>query len=111
MTSSAATIRVPGQFASVASLAALARKPSGLAPAPVAPDHMFTIAPHSMEAFGALVKSWAKAPETAPVGRHSVERFAAILDELVAELPRLRTAIGAARPLLNGSVARRMAAE
>ena len=37
-------------------------------------------------------------------------RFAAILDELVAELPRLRTSIGAARPLLNGSVARRMAA-
>ena len=37
-------------------------------------------------------------------------RFAAILDELVAELPRLRTPIGAARPLLNGAVARRMAA-
>ncbi len=80
MTTASATIRVPGQFASVASLAALARRPSGLAPAPVAPDHMFTIAPHSMEVFGALVKGWAKAPDTAPVGRHSVEGFAAILD-------------------------------
>ncbi len=37
-------------------------------------------------------------------------RFVAILDELVAELPRLRTPIGAARPLLNGTVARRMVA-
>ena len=41
---------------------------------------MFTIAPHAMEAFGALVKSWAKSPETAPVGKHSVESFAAILE-------------------------------
>ena len=37
-------------------------------------------------------------------------RFASILDELVAELPRLRTPVGAARPLLTGAVARRMAA-
>ena len=36
-------------------------------------------------------------------------RFASILDELVAELPRLRAPVGAARPLLNGAVARRMA--
>ncbi len=35
-------------------------------------------------------------------------RFASILEELVAELPRLRTLVGAARPLLNGAVARRM---
>jgi ApbE superfamily uncharacterized protein (UPF0280 family) len=37
------------------------------------------------------------------------KRFASILDELVAELPRLRRPIDAARPLLKGSVARRMA--
>ena len=37
-------------------------------------------------------------------------RFATILDELVAELPRLRTPVAAARPLLNGAVARRMVA-
>ncbi|WP_339947889.1 hypothetical protein [uncultured Albimonas sp.] len=80
MTNAVSTIRVPGQFATGAALSAWSRKPSGLAPAPVAPDHMFTIAPHAMEAFGALVKSWAKSPETAPVGKHSVESFAAILE-------------------------------
>ena len=37
------------------------------------------------------------------------ERFSSILDELVAELPRLRSPVGAARPLLTGAVARRMA--
>lgn len=37
------------------------------------------------------------------------ERFVSILDELVAELARLRAPVGAARPLLNGAVARRMA--
>ena len=36
------------------------------------------------------------------------KRFATILDGLVAELPRLREPVGAARPLLNGAVARRM---
>jgi hypothetical protein len=36
------------------------------------------------------------------------KRFATILEELVAELPRLRAPTGAARPLLNGAVARRM---
>jgi len=36
-------------------------------------------------------------------------RFASILDELVAELPRLRTPVEDARPLLNGAVAQRMA--
>ena len=37
------------------------------------------------------------------------ERFATILEELVAELPRLRAPTAAARPLLKGTVARRMA--
>ena len=37
-------------------------------------------------------------------------RFAAILDELVAELARLRAPVGAARPLHTGAVARRMVA-
>ena len=37
------------------------------------------------------------------------KRFATILDELVADLPRLREPVGAARPLLNGAVAQRMA--
>ncbi|MFP6777572.1 MAG: UPF0280 family protein [Alphaproteobacteria bacterium] len=37
-------------------------------------------------------------------------RFAAILDELVAELARLRAPIGAARPFHTGAVARRMVA-
>ena len=37
-------------------------------------------------------------------------RFSSILDDLVAELPRLRKPVGDARPLLSGPVARRMAA-
>ncbi len=37
------------------------------------------------------------------------ERFATILDELVAELPRLRTAVGDVFPLFSGTTARRMA--
>ncbi len=41
--------------------------------------------------------------------RQAGKRFASILDELVAELARLRQAVGAKRPLLNGAVARRMA--
>ena len=36
------------------------------------------------------------------------KRFATILDELVADLPRLREPVGAARPLLNGAVAQRI---
>lgn len=70
----------PSATLPVAALSAWARRSRGLAPAPVAPDHMFSIAAHSAEAFGALVKSWAKSPETAPAGEHSVEAFAAILD-------------------------------
>lgn len=38
------------------------------------------------------------------------QRFATVLDELVAELPLLRTPVGAAYPLAGGAIARRMVA-
>src|SRR5437016_3695444 len=41
---------------------------------------------------------------------HAWRRFATVLDELVAELPLLRTPLGDAPPGLEGSVARRMLA-
>jgi ApbE superfamily uncharacterized protein (UPF0280 family) len=50
------------------------------------------------------------AAEVAAAYEQAGARFATILDELVGELPRLRMPVGDARPLLNGAVARRMAA-
>ncbi len=55
-----------------------------------------------IEAFGA-------APEIALAYRQAWWRFQSVLEELVAELPRLRTAAGPAGPVLEGVVARRMA--
>ncbi len=55
-----------------------------------------------IEAFGA-------APEIALAYRQAWRRFQPVLEELAAELPRLRTAAGPAGPVLAGVVARRMA--
>lgn len=54
-----------------------------------------------IEAFGAP-------SETACAYRQAWRRFETVLGELAAELPRLRTPVGAAAPLLAGMVARRM---
>lgn len=44
-------------------------------------DYIFVIDPASTEAFGALVKSWSKNPDTAPFGSHSLEDFMALLEK------------------------------
>jgi uncharacterized protein len=57
-----------------------------------------------------LVECWGDKSEVRAAYAQAAERFATILDELVAELPRLREPVGEQYPLLRGAVARRMAA-
>lgn len=56
-----------------------------------------------------IVEAWGSPSEVAEAYRRAWERFQPLLDELVAELPALRRALGEADPL-SGPVARRMAA-
>lgn len=56
-----------------------------------------------------IVEAWGSPSEVAAAYRRAWERFQPLLDELVAELPALRRALGEADPL-SGPVARRMAA-
>jgi len=57
-----------------------------------------------------LIEAWGEAAEVEAAYRQAGARFETILEELVAELPRLRAPVGATYPLLRGPVARRMAA-
>jgi len=57
-----------------------------------------------------LIECWGERGEVERACRQACERFSTLLDELVAELPRLRSPLGSAYPELSGNVARRMAA-
>ena len=55
-----------------------------------------------------VIEAWGEPAEVDAAFAHAGRRFETVLDELVAELPRLREGLAAAFPLLRGSVARRM---
>jgi ApbE superfamily uncharacterized protein (UPF0280 family) len=57
-----------------------------------------------------LIECWGEHAEVEAAYRQAAGRFGTILDELVTELPRLRTAVNGAYPDFQGTVARRMAA-
>lgn len=57
-----------------------------------------------------VLRAWGEPGEVARAHAQARERFATILTELVAELPRLREPVGGTYPLFAGAVARRMAA-
>ena len=57
-----------------------------------------------------IIKAWGERDEVEAAYEQAWQRFQVLLAELVAELPLLRTPLGEAYPLLQGSVARRMAA-
>jgi len=57
-----------------------------------------------------VVQAWGEPVEVEAAYEQAWQRFQGILPELVAELPLLRAPLGAAYPLLQGSVAKRMAA-
>jgi ApbE superfamily uncharacterized protein (UPF0280 family) len=57
-----------------------------------------------------IIEAWGGRAEVAAAYRQAGARFADILEVLVQELPLLRTPLSDARPLLRGSVARRMLA-
>lgn len=57
-----------------------------------------------------VIRAWGESAEVDAAYAQAWQRFGQVLDELVGELPALRTPVGAAYPLLRGAVARRMAA-
>jgi ApbE superfamily uncharacterized protein (UPF0280 family) len=57
-----------------------------------------------------IVEGWGERDEVEAAYSQAWIRFRSVLDELVAELPRLREPVGGAYPLLRGRVAKRMAA-
>jgi hypothetical protein len=57
-----------------------------------------------------IVEAWGERGEVEAAYSQAWNRFRSILDELVAELPRLREPVRDAYPLLRGRVAKRMAA-
>jgi ApbE superfamily uncharacterized protein (UPF0280 family) len=57
-----------------------------------------------------LVECWGAPAEVERAYAQAAARFGSLLQELVAELPRLREPVGRHYPLLRGPVARRMAA-
>jgi ApbE superfamily uncharacterized protein (UPF0280 family) len=57
-----------------------------------------------------VAQAWGSAPEVAAACEQAWLRFRTVLEELVAELPRLRRPVAEPYPLFSGSVARRMAA-
>ena len=57
-----------------------------------------------------VIQAWGEPDEVDAAYAQAWPRFSQVLDELVGELPALRTPVGAAFPLLRGTVARRMAA-
>jgi ApbE superfamily uncharacterized protein (UPF0280 family) len=56
-----------------------------------------------------LIECWGERAEVEAAYYQACRRFDTILCELVAELPRLRTAVSSAYPFMEGRVARRMA--
>lgn len=57
-----------------------------------------------------VIQAWGDADEVQAAYTLARQRFDGLLEELVAELPLLRTPLGAAYPLARGTVARRMVA-
>jgi len=57
-----------------------------------------------------VIEAWGEPTEVARAYAQAEARFRTVLDELVAELPALRTPIGEAMPRLHGPVAQRMVA-
>jgi ApbE superfamily uncharacterized protein (UPF0280 family) len=57
-----------------------------------------------------IIEAWGERSGVEAAYRQAWDRFQGVLEELVGELPLLRTPVGAAFPLLHGPVARRMAA-
>ena len=57
-----------------------------------------------------VIKAWGEPEDIAAAYAQAWLRFEEVLGELVGELPLLRTPLGVAYPLLQGAVARRMAA-
>jgi ApbE superfamily uncharacterized protein (UPF0280 family) len=57
-----------------------------------------------------VIEAWGDASEVDAACVHAWTRFRTVLDELVAELPLLRSPVGAAYPLARGAVAKRMIA-
>ena len=57
-----------------------------------------------------LIECWGDRGEVEAAYQQACARFDTILDELVAELPGLRSPVNAAHPVFGGTVARRMAA-
>jgi ApbE superfamily uncharacterized protein (UPF0280 family) len=57
-----------------------------------------------------IVECWGEPVEVEAAYAQASQRFETILDELAGELPRLRQRVGGTYPLLQGTVARRMAA-
>jgi len=57
-----------------------------------------------------VIEAWGERYEVAAACEQAWQRFQDVLETLVAELPLLRSAVGAAYPLARGPVARRMIA-
>lgn len=57
-----------------------------------------------------VIQAWGAPSEIEAAYAQASRRFDTVLDELVAELPRLREGLGAAFPMLRGRVAKRMVA-
>jgi len=57
-----------------------------------------------------VIEAWGEAAEVERAYAQAETRFGTILEELVAELPRLRRPIDDAMPIFDGAVAKRMAA-
>ncbi len=57
-----------------------------------------------------VIEAWGEAGEVEAAYELASRRFDGLLEELVAELPMLRSPVGVAYPLARGSVARRMVA-